>query len=158
MIRTWGDCCGSILLLVNRFSTNLDKEFENFSQSWWNYRFDKYSELWEDSRNMRRCILEVKSYKTGMLIKNMFVYHFVHPWGWKNIWKTRGSRKRGYWFLNGGFRHFHTFALVDEKIFTHKLLFRFLVTKRLTSEDSINLPQIYLLSKWVMWKRGHSKL
>ena len=121
MIKTWGDCCGSILLLVNRFSSNLDKEFKNFSQSWWNYRFDKYSELWDNSRNMRRCILEVKSYKTGMLIKNMFVYHLFDPGGWEFFWKTRGSRKRGYWFLNGGLRHFHTFSLVVEKNFTHKL-------------------------------------
>ena len=31
-----------------------------------------------------------------MLIKNMFVYHFVDPGGWENLWNAGDSRKRGY--------------------------------------------------------------
>ena len=34
---------------------------------------------------MRRCIIEVKSCKTRMLIRNMFVYQFVDSGDWENL-------------------------------------------------------------------------
>ena len=79
------------------------------------------SEIWENPRNMGRCILEVKYCKTRMLIENLFVYHFADPGGWQNLWKTRSSRKSRYWFSNRGLKHFHTFALVVEENFIYKL-------------------------------------
>ena len=45
----------------------------------------------------------------------MFVYHFVDPGGWEYLWKVGGSRRKGYWFLNKGLRHFNTFALVVQE-------------------------------------------
>ena len=69
-----------------------------------------------DLRENSRCILEVKSWRTSVLIKNMFVYHFVGPGGWENLWKRKGSSKRRYWFLNRWLIHFFTFALVVEKV------------------------------------------
>ena len=96
--------------------------------------WEKIQQLFEPygaSRNMRRCILEVKSWRTKMLIKNIFVYHFADPGDWQNLWRRGGSRKRGYWFLNRGWRHFYTFALVAEEYFMHTLsIFCFLVTKQ----------------------------
>ena len=81
---------------------------------------------------MRKCILEVKSWRTRVLIKNMFLYHFVDPGRWGNLWKRRDTRKKGYWFLSRGLRHFHTFALVvEENLCIICLLFYcFLVTKK----------------------------
>ena len=46
--------------------------------------------------NMRRYILEVKSWRTRMLIKNMSVYHFDCPESWENLLKREGIRERGY--------------------------------------------------------------
>ena len=44
---------------------------------------------------MRRYILEVKSSRTRMLIKNMFVYLFVDPGSWERISEKQWAAEKG---------------------------------------------------------------
>ena len=106
--------------------------------------FRREIELLGVDRNMRERILEVKSRRTRVFINGMFIYYFVNPGGWGNLRKRRGKRKRGHWFWNGRLRHFHTFALVVEKIsYINCLLFMFFWWQKKNSFWNLYWP-VYL--------------
>ena len=106
MIRTWGEILTGVQTLRVNFaacesiSKWPEQKFNKFSQSRWNYkfegfgrRFNKYSEHWRDSRNTRRCILEVKSCKTKLFIKYMFTIVLILEV--EKIFEKQGAAEKG---------------------------------------------------------------
>ena len=124
--------------------------------------FRREIELSGVDRNMKECILEVKSRRTRVFINGMFTYHFVNRGGWGNLRKREANRKRGHRFWNGRLRHFHTFASVVEKNFMHKLsafLWFFWWQKRIAFQICVDLhfcPFYYWnhLIHWAVQNQG----